>query len=282
MKKMLSMLLLCTMLLTTLTFVSCGEEKVEAELIDINLTEESYAFGVSKEQPELLEKANDLIKEIKNTGTLDEICDHYFGDGVPEPVETAELDTSKDQLIVATHVYFAPFEYKVGDKYYGIDLEIAALLADKMNQELVIKEVEFKDLMTTVYNGEADIIMSGFTLKEERKEYVDFTDTYYEASQKLIIRNDEEAFKKCKTADDVLEVLRSMTMSTTIGYLNGTTGGMYVNNEGDYKGNKLKVTGAGYQTGALAVEDLMKGRIRGVVLDGGPAESLVREFNAMH
>ena len=279
---MLSMLLLCTMLLTTLTFVSCGEEKVEAELIDINLTEESYAFGVSKEQPELLEKANDLIKEIKNTGTLDEICDHYFGDGVPEPVETAELDTSKDQLIVATHVYFAPFEYKVGDKYYGIDLEIAALLADKMNQELVIKEVEFKDLMTTVYNGEADIIMSGFTLKEERKEYVDFTDTYYEASQKLIIRNDEEAFKKCKTADDVLEVLRSMTMSTTIGYLNGTTGGMYVNNEGDYKGNKLKVTGAGYQTGALAVEDLMKGRIRGVVLDGGPAESLVREFNAMH
>lgn len=282
MKKMLSILLLCTMLLTTLSFVSCSEDKVEAVLIDIDLTEESYAFGVSKEQPELLEKANELIKEIKSTGTLDEICDHYFGDGTPEPVESVALDTSKDQLIVATHVYFAPFEYKIGDNYYGIDLEIAALLADELGQELVIKEVEFKDLLTTVANGEADIIMSGFTLKEERKAYVDFTDTYYEASQKLIIRSDEEAFKKCKTTDDVLEVLQSMTMSSTIGYLNGTTGGMYVNNEGDYKNNKFKVTGAGYQTGALAVEDLMKGRIRGVILDAGPAENLVREFNAMH
>ncbi len=281
MKKMITVLLLVSTLLTMLSAVSCGkEEKIEAKVVDIDLTTEEYAFGVDKNQPELLEKVNGLIKTMKSTGTLDDICDRYFGEGTPVAIKSAEPDPTKDQLVVATHAYFPPFEYKIGDNYYGIDMEIAVLLADELGQELVIKEVEFKDLLTTVSKGEADLIMSGFTMKEERKEYVDFSDTYYQASQKLIIKSDDDFFDKCKTADDVLAKLRTFTMSTNIGYLKGTTGGMYVENQGDYKNNKLKVTGAGYETGALAVEDLLKGKIRGVVLDAGPAENIVKEINA--
>ena len=45
---------------------------------------------------------------------------------------SAKLDTSKDQLVVATNASFEPFEYMKGDKYYGIDMEIAAALAEKL------------------------------------------------------------------------------------------------------------------------------------------------------
>lgn len=281
MKKMITVLLLFATVMTSLSVVSCNkEEKPQAKIIDIDLTEEEYAFGVSKEQPELLETVNELIANIKHTGTFKDICDRYFGEGTPVAIKSAELDPTKDQLVVATHAHFAPFEYKIGDNYYGIDMEIATLLADELNQELVIVDMDFKNLLSAVKNGEADIIMSGFTMKEERKEYVDFSDTYYQASQKLIVKSDDDTFDGCKTADDVLAKLRTLTMSTNIGYLQGTTGGMYVNNEGDYKKNGLKVTGTGYTTGKLAVQDILNEKIRGVVIDAGPAESIVKEVNA--
>ena len=90
--------------------VGCGgnNEKVTAKVIDIDLTNEEYAFGVDKEQPELLDEVNDFIASIKEDGTLDEICNKYFSDGEPEAVKSAKLDTTKDQLVVATNAAFEP------------------------------------------------------------------------------------------------------------------------------------------------------------------------------
>lgn len=85
--------------------------QAKVKVIDIELTNEEYAFGVDKNQPELMEEANALIQEIKENGQLDEICNHYFADGTPVGVTSAEEDSSKDQLIVATNAEFEPFEY---------------------------------------------------------------------------------------------------------------------------------------------------------------------------
>ena len=93
MKKLLSMLLV---LACTLSMAACGgkdsEDVVTAKVVDIDLTSEQYAFGVDKTQPELLDAVNAFIQEIKTDGTLDEICDKYFGDGEKTPVVSAELD----------------------------------------------------------------------------------------------------------------------------------------------------------------------------------------------
>ena len=120
MKKIISILLIAVMMLS---FASCGASKT-AKVIEIDLTDELYAFGVDKDQPELLAQVNDFIKKIKKDGTLDEICNKYFGDGTPTPVTSAKEDSSKDQLVVATNAAFEPFEYTKGDKYLGIDMEI--------------------------------------------------------------------------------------------------------------------------------------------------------------
>ena len=77
-------------------FAACGNtEKVTAKVIDIELTEEKYAFGVDKTQPELLEKVNAFIAEIKANGKMDEIFSHYFGDGTPVAITSAVEDSSK-------------------------------------------------------------------------------------------------------------------------------------------------------------------------------------------
>ena len=99
-----------------------ADENAKVRVIDIDLTSEQYAFGVDKEQPELLEKTNEFIAKIMEDGTFDEICNHYFGDGEPVMVKSAEYDESKDQLVVATNAGFEPFEYMKGEDYCGIDM----------------------------------------------------------------------------------------------------------------------------------------------------------------
>ena len=120
MKKLLAMVL--TSVLAATMLVGCGGEAKTAKVIEIELTQEEYAFGVDKTQPELLESVNTFIAEIKDNGVFDEICNNYFGDGTPVAVKSAKYDASKDQLVVATNAAFEPFEYMQGEDYYGIDM----------------------------------------------------------------------------------------------------------------------------------------------------------------
>ena len=175
---------------------ACADKNdVTAKVIEIELTDEDYAFGVDKDQPELLEQVNDFIKEIMDNGTFEEICNKYFGDGTPSPVQSATLDTSKDQLVVATNAAFEPFEYKDGDSYLGIDMEIAYLLAQKLGKELVIQHMDFDAVCLSVGQHTCDIAMAGLTINETRKQYVTFSDPYYKASQKIIVRSDDDRFE---------------------------------------------------------------------------------------
>ena len=279
MKKILSVFLLMATLLSLTLLTACGDDVAKAKVVEIELTKEEYAFGVDKNQPELLEKVNAFIKKIMENGTFDEICDHYFGDGEPVAVKSAELDTSKDQLVVATNAAFEPFEYKKGENYYGIDMEIAALLAEELDMELVISNMDFDAVCLSVGQHKADIAMAGLTIKEDRKEHVTFSDPYYQASQKIIVKDGDKTFDGCKTADDVLKKLQAMDSSVKIGYQNGTTGKMYVENEDDYASNNLKVSGKGYKNGSLAVQDLLNGNVNYVVIDAAPAECIVKALN---
>ena len=268
---------ICFIMIATM-LVGCGGAK-KAKIIEIELTQEDYAFGVDKDQPELLEKVNAFIKKIKENGKFDEICDHYFGSSEKVGVKSAEYDASKDQLVVATIASFEPFEYKEGDTYYGIDMEIAALLAEELGKELVINNMDFDAVCLSVGQHKCDIAMAGLTVKEDRKEHVNFSETYYKASQKLIVSSDDTTFDNCKTAEDVIAQLQKLDSKITVGYQNGTTGKMFVNNEDDYASNNFKVTGKGYKNGSLAVQDLLNGNINYVVIDSAPADCIVKALN---
>ena len=279
MKKIISLLLIVAMLAALCC--SCGEAD-EAEVVAIDLTTEEYAFGVDKNNAELLQKTNEFIDKIMDDGTFDDICNRYFDDedGNEKAVTSAKQGDRSKQLWVATNAEFAPFEYKKGDSYYGIDMEIAAALAKYLDKELVILDMEFDSVCLSVGQSKADIAMAGLTVQEDRKEHVTFTTTYYHASQRLITMADDDTFDECETAKDVLKKLQSMDKKVKVGYQNGTTGQQYVKSEGDYKSNKLKVTGKGYSNGVLAVQDLMNGNIDYVVIDAAPAKAIVKSLNS--
>ncbi len=252
-----------------------------AKVIDVDLTEEEYAFGVDKNQMDLLEQTNTFIEKIKADGTLDAICDKYFGGGEPEAVESAELDSSKDQLVVATNAAFEPFEYTKGDQYYGIDMEIAKLLADELGKELVIQNMDFDAVCLSVSQQKCDIAMAGLTINEERKEYVSFTDSYYQASQRLIVPSADTTFDDCKTADEVAAKLAELSASDKIGVQAGTTGQYYVEGSDDWGFAGLPAECVTYKSGSLAVQDMLNGNIKYVIIDAAPANAITASINAM-
>lgn len=261
-----------------------GKDKADTKgvkVIDVDLTNEEYAFGVDKAQPELLNSINEYIKEIKDNGTFDEICNKYFGDGEPTAVTSAELDKKKDQLVVATNAAFEPFEYTKGENYFGIDMEIADGLAKKLGKELVIQNMKFDAVCLSVGQHKSDIALAGLTIKEDRKEYVDFSDSYYNAAQRLIVKADSTEFDQCKEPADVEKILKEKDNKVNIGVQNGTTGQFYCEGDKDWGFEGFKATTKAYENGSLAVQDLINGNLDYVVIDSAPAACITESINKM-
>jgi len=280
MKKIVAVVL--SLMLIAGTFTGCGNSaSVTAKVIEIELTNEEYAFGVDKTQPELLESVNAFIAEIKANGTFDEICNNYFGDGTPKAVTSAKEDPSKNQLVVATNAAFEPFEYMVGDSYYGIDMEIAAALAEYLGMELVINNMDFDAVCLAVGQQKCDIAMAGLTVKPDREEYVTFTTSYYSASQKLIVTSDNTEFDSCTDAASVEAILNSKDTSTKIGVQTGTTGQFYSEGDADWGFTGFAAETVGYKNGSLAVQDLLNGNLDYVIIDSAPAACITEAINAM-
>ena len=284
MKKLISLLLAAMMILSLAACGSKGEagsEPTVAKVIDVELTQEQYAFGVRKDDPQLLELVNLVVEDMLSSGKFEEICNNYFGDGTPEGIISAELGASDNQLIVATNAEFAPFEYKEGEAYYGIDMEVANYLAQELGKQLVIVNMDFDAVCLSVSQGKADIAMAGLTITEERKDLVDFSVPYYDAAQKLVVKADNTEFDACASAADVEAILNAKDSSCKIGVQNGTTGQFYVMGDEDWGFAGYATECVGYKNGSLAIQDMLNGNIDYVIIDSAPAAAITEAINAM-
>ncbi len=192
-------------------------ENAGTKVIDIALTTEAYGIAVDKKQAELLSQINNVLETksaevdaifAKYANVDDSNAANWTGDVIP----AGEYDASKNQLVVATNAAFAPFEFTVGNGFAGIDMEIAKLIADTLGMELVIKDMDFDAITTSLGVNGVDIGLAGMTINPARKKVVNFTDSYYtEAYQVIIVKEDDTTFDACKTTEDVLAVLNSLS-----------------------------------------------------------------------
>lgn len=281
MKKIISLILALTLVLgATFALASCGGAKDVVKVIDIELSTEEYAFCVNKTDDTLKASVNTFLTKIKGNGKFDQICNNYFGDGTPLSITSATLDTAKDQLVVATSTGFEPFEMvDQNGKYSGIDLEIAYYLAEELNKELVIMDMEFDAVVTSVESGICDIGMAGLSVTPARQQVVNFSDSYYNAAQVLLVKVDDTTFDECKTKEDVEKILNALTAETKIGCQKGTTGELYIDGDEDYEFAGLNAEKKSYAYAALAVNDMINGNIQIVIVDNGPAKAIASKVN---
>lgn len=185
-----------------------------------------------------------------------------------------EKETGK--LVMATNAAFPPYEYVDGDKIVGIDAEIAAAIAEKLGMELVIEDVEFGSIVAGVQTGKFDMGMAGMTVTDERKESVNFSDTYAKGIQSVIVKADSEyeSFEDFYTGFDDEGNPAGTKEGITIGVQQDTTGDIYSSdtpeNWGFGEENVIR-----YKTGNEAVLALASGKVTAVIIDNEPAKSYV-------
>lgn len=168
------------------------------------------------------------------------------------------------KLHMATNAAFPPYEMVKDDgSYEGIDVEIATAIAQKLGLELVVDDMDFTSVITAVQTGKEDIAMAGLTVTDERKQNVDFTDSYATGVQVVIVPQNSDI----KTVDDLAN-------DKMIGTQEGTTGYIYCSadpKDGGYGEDHV----IAYTNGATAVQALLAGSVDAVVIDSAPAKAYV-------
>jgi len=159
------------------------------KILETPYTEEEYAIALKKGNSDLLSKMNDAIKTLKSDGTLDKITSFYI-DGTGETYTSpAGTQYPNGKLVMATNAEFPPYE-SIDDSqnYIGIDVDFAKAIGDKIGYEIEVSDMAFDSIITAVTSGKADFAMAGLTVTDERKQSVDFTDSYYTGKQVIIVQ----------------------------------------------------------------------------------------------
>ena len=162
------------------------------------------------------------------------------------------------KLTMSTNAAFPPYEMTTdtGD-FEGIDIEVAGAIAEKLGLELQVDDMDFDAALLAAQNGKSDIVMAGVTVTDERQKVMDFSDTYAEGIQSIIVPEDSDI----ATADDL--------SGKAIGTQRGTTGYLYCT---DDFGEENVIA---YDDGLTAVQALNNGQVDAVVIDNAPAQEFV-------
>ena len=186
-------------------------------------------------------------------------------DDSQETSTTAEFTTvTAGKLTMSTNAQFPPYEMVADDgSFEGIDIEIAAAIAEKLGLELQVDDMDFDSALLAAQNGKSDMVMAGVTITDERKAVMDFSDTYANGVQVVIVKEDSDI-----AAIDDLE-------GKMIGTQQGTTGYLYCSDTPENRGyGEENVTA--YADGATAVQALLNGQVDCVVIDNAPAQEFVK------
>ncbi len=175
----------------------------------------------------------------------------------------AETDAKTDANVIkmATNAYFKPYEYYEGDKIIGIDAEIAEKIAEKLGMTLEIVDMDFNSILTAVNEGSVDFGMAGMTVTEKRLEEVDFSVSYANGVQSVIVKEGSPI----TSVDDLYAEGASYKIGTQL----GTTGDTYATD--DFGAENV----VGFNNGNEAVLALLGDSVDCVIIDNEPAKAFV-------
>ncbi len=179
-----------------------------------------------------------------------------------ESEEANDADgAGSDKIVFGTNAEFAPFEYVTSEgiigEFDGIDIAIAKEIGDALGKTVEINNMEFDSLLVALEQGQVDAVIAGMTVTEERKDAVDFSETYYEATQVMIVPEDSEITKAADMEGKNIAVIQGYT-------------------------GQIAVEGLGYEydafkNGADAVLELKNGKADVVVIDSATAAKYVSD-----
>ncbi|HFR3185419.1 TPA: transporter substrate-binding domain-containing protein [Streptococcus suis] len=177
------------------------------------------------------------------------------------------LDKIKEKgtLVVATSPDYAPFEFQAlvdgKNEVVGADIMLAQKIADELGVKLEVSAMSFDNVLSSVQNGKADIAIAGLSYSEERAKVFDFSESYYQISDVLLIKKDSA---NSLTSIDAMS-------GKTLAVQKGSTQESYAQ-ENISQANLISLTLMGE-----AVNELKSGKVDAILMDSPVAAGYVSQ-----
>ena len=156
---------------------------------------------------------------------------------------SASVDKNKT-YVIATDTAFAPFEYQLADgSSVGIDMDLIKAIAEKQGFKIEIKALGFDAALQSVQSGQADGVIAGMSITDERKKVFDFSDAYYDSTVCCAVLSDSAI----ATMDDL--------NGKTVAVKNGTMSAKWADSMKD----KFGYTITTFETSDIMYQDVIAG-----------------------
>jgi len=181
----------------------------------------------------------------------------------------AELpDLAGREVTVATENAYPPLQFvdpKTGEAI-GWEYDAMAEMAKRLNFKPVIATMSWDAMIPSVSDGQADIGMTGITIREDRKEMVDFSEPYMHSEMRMLVRADEGRFSDGKSFAAFSDGLIAAQPGTTPFCI-----AVYEVLDGNEANPRIK----GVETFGAGVQALLSGDVDLVLSDGVAAQGYV-------
>lgn len=170
-----------------------------------------------------------------------------------EEETTTEENGDKEVLIIGIDDQFPPMGFRdENNEIVGFDIDYARAAAEYMGVEVEFQPIDWKTKETELTSGRIDLIWNGYTITEERKEKVNFTEPYLENAQVIAVLEDSDI----QTLDDLEgKLIGLQALSSAMDAFEASPIADTVESITEYKDN------------VLALNDLEAGRVDAVVID---------------
>jgi polar amino acid transport system substrate-binding protein len=145
------------------------------------ITKDNYGFAVQLSNQELKHAVDQVVSDLKKDGTYDAMMQRWLPKtGNPAPMPEIKLSGSKGVLKFGTSAVTEPFSFIDGShQVVGLDIEIARLVAQKLDKQLELVNMDFGAMIPALMAGKVDMIGACITITDERAKKVLFSAPYY-------------------------------------------------------------------------------------------------------
>lgn len=104
---------------------------------------------------------------------------------------SAGIQAQNKELVVGSSATYRPFAYETPTKeIVGYDIDIIRAVAQKAGLQIKIVNTPWTGIFAALNNGDVDLVISGVTINDKRKQSYDFTAPYFEARQLIAVNKD--------------------------------------------------------------------------------------------
>ena len=253
------------------TALQVSKKNADLGMVAEPLDDEDTSIAVRKGSTELLAAVNQIISDLKADGTLGSMKKRWFKPDL-SPYEEPEIIIPKQgtPLRIGVSATREPFSFVDKDgRVTGHDGELARIIAFKLHRPLEFLNMKFMALIQALQSGKVDMIVTGMTATEERKQFVDFSQPYFSNSQVLLVK---KAPGPAAAAGGSRKFVTPADLSDKkIGVLLGSAHDTWAVK------NYPKATIQQYATGSDIVLAVKSGKVDGAIFDEEPLHEILRD-----